>query len=103
MDTAGQLLQRVPGFFCGSHPYLWYYRARKSAGVFSRGKQVINTGWTQTGRRWTDSNLWDTWFRCLALAEIEAVLPTPQGQGFSRCRFHDMIGLGHFGAGGDRT
>lgn len=37
-------------------------------------KNMIETGWSNVGRRWDQSSLWDTWFRLLALAEIEIVL-----------------------------
>jgi hypothetical protein len=34
----------------------------------------IETGWSDDGRAWDQSSLWDTWFRLLALAEIERIL-----------------------------
>ncbi len=34
----------------------------------------IETGWSDVGRAWNQSSLWDTWFRLLSLAEIELIL-----------------------------
>lgn len=34
----------------------------------------IHTHWSSYSRHWYESNLWDTWFRVLALARIEAAL-----------------------------
>lgn len=34
----------------------------------------IETGWSDAGRGWGQSSLWDTWFRLLGMAEIELML-----------------------------
>lgn len=34
----------------------------------------IETGWSDDGRAWDQSSLWDTWFRLLGMAEIELIL-----------------------------
>ena len=91
-DTA----RRIPVIFSRHHPYLCYYRARKTLGVLLLKKHLIYTGWTRKDRRWTDSNLWDTWFRCLALAEIETVAPMQSNINATNLRFHKTIGLGFF-------
>lgn len=88
-------------FFAGKDPYLWYYRIRKSVGTLARYKEKIHTGWTKYGRAWNESNLWDTWFRCLALAEITRVLNEEKYLSFMNTRFHDMIGLGYFNINND--
>jgi hypothetical protein len=90
------LMRHFPFYFSGHHPYLWYYRARRTFGVFLRKEQIIQTGWTKEGRAWADSNLWDTWFRCLALAEIESVLPCFSDTSLRSAKFHKTIGLGYF-------
>jgi prenyltransferase beta subunit len=82
-------------YFSGRHPYLWYYRLRRVLSAFLRRKSPIQTGWTCRGRTWTDSNLWDTWFRCLSLAEIETIIPSEHDTGFKNARFHRMVGFGH--------
>lgn len=94
--TCLDIVRHVPIFFSGHHPYLWYYRLRKTFGCLIRRNTSTLTGWTRKGRRWTDSNLWDTWFRCLALAEIGTIIPFQPDMGLRNARFHKAIGLGHF-------
>ena len=36
--------------------------------------KFINTHWTKYSRKWNESDLWDTWFRLLAIARIEIFL-----------------------------
>lgn len=56
------------------HPYLLYLSLRTA---FS-GQRHLNTrqktGWSSQSWGWSQSSLWDTWFRTLAIAEIETVL-----------------------------
>lgn len=78
--------------FSGSNPYLWYFRLRKTASSTIKHKSVINTHWTNKGRRWNQSDLWNTWFRCLTLAEIEnTIFSSSSDWNFQKC-----IGLGYF-------
>jgi hypothetical protein len=95
ITLCSDILRDIPRIFSGHSPYLWYYRARKTLGVFLRNDKLILTGWTRKGRKWTDSDLWDTWFRCLALAEIETIIK-PQADEVKKTRFHQTIGLGYF-------
>ena len=73
-------------------PYLYCYRAKATLRSMRPKVSTIRTGWTQIGRTWTDSNLWDTWFRCLAIAEVQTAL----SEADLPWRFHDVIGLGWF-------
>jgi len=71
---------------------LWQMRFKHMCINSRRSRAVIKTQWTNRARAWSQSNLWDTWFRCLALAEIDAVL----NNGHDRWKFHSSIGLGWF-------
>lgn len=52
----------------------------------------IHTHWSQYSRRWDESDLWDSWFRMLALARIEVALdPACAG----RWGFIDYPGIGY--------
>lgn len=80
--------------FKGANPYLWYYRL-KTMVVNSRKKRAkIYTHWTKEGRSWDQSNLWDTWFRCLTVAEIETVLRKSATK--IDWKFHKFIGVGYY-------
>ena len=50
----------------------------------------INTHWTKYSRSWNESDLWDTWFRLLAIARIDRFLKL----GLWNWKFSKYIGLG---------
>ena len=52
----------------------------------------IQTHWSRYSRRWDESNLWDTWFRMLALARIDVAI-NPENA--SRWGFIDYPGIGY--------
>jgi hypothetical protein len=56
----------------------------------------IHTHWTQYSREWSESNLWDTWFRLLTIARIDTALC---GENRSRWGFIDFPGIGYHGSG----
>ena len=45
-------------------------RIRYIASIYLKNKEKIYTHWSTYPRRWDESNLWDTWFRLLALKLI---------------------------------
>jgi len=55
-------------------PYLVYLSLRHAFSAQRQLKTKLETGWSAVGRDWSQSSLWDTWFRTLAVAEIETVL-----------------------------
>jgi len=70
------------------HPYLLYEATKTVLQGQLHLAKPLRTGWSTEGRRWTDSSIWDTWFRVLALAEIETVLsPEPQSSVWRRVDF----------------
>ncbi len=50
----------------------------------------ISTHWTKYSRSWNESDLWDTWFRLLAIARIDKVF----NLGLWNWKFPKYIGLG---------
>ena len=88
------LIRQMPYYIRGGTPYLWYYRLRKAVG-FMRSPDNIVTGWVPEGRKWSQSNLWDTWFRLLAMAEIANVISLIDDAQMGNTSFHGVIGLGH--------
>lgn len=90
----GDLIRQAPYYFKGNNPYLWYYRLRKAVGVMMRPDQ-ITTGWVPEARRWDQSNLWDTWFRLLAMAVIANSVHLENDCGMQLSRLHEVIGFGH--------
>ncbi|MGF1584841.1 MAG: hypothetical protein ACFCUM_05940 [Bacteroidales bacterium] len=47
--------------------------------------------WIKESQPWSESTLWDTWFRCLSIAEISCFIDSNY---YKRYRFHKHIGLG---------
>jgi len=77
------------------NPYLWYYRLRSTLNASRKKRECIQDHWTVNGRCWNQSDLWNTWFRCLTIAEIDKILSHADNVE-SRWNFHKCIGLGHF-------
>jgi len=88
--------RHVPIYFSGCRPYLWYYRSRVSLATVLKAGNLIHTGWTREPRWWSQSNLWDTWFRCLALTEIAQTIDRTTVQDFRDVNFQKAPGIGCF-------
>lgn len=52
----------------------------------------IRTHWSKYSREWGESNLWDSWFRMLTLARIDAALDPTRA---AMSGFVDFPGIGH--------
>jgi|APSaa5957512535_1039671.scaffolds.fasta_scaffold29059_1 hypothetical protein len=81
--------------YSGYNSYLWYYRLKATTVASRRKSRIIETHWTRKGRIWDQSDLWDTWFRCLALAEISETIQLSLNMEV-QWGFHKHIGLGYF-------
>jgi prenyltransferase beta subunit len=88
------LIKTCPFYFSGTNPWTWYFRIRRSAALVLRNETTIFTGWTGKSRKYDESNLWDTWFRSLSLAEIANVIQCGEEFGLAETHFHKTIGLG---------
>lgn len=91
----GDIVRQLPYYTSGHKPYHWYYRLRKAVGIV-RTRSRGATGWTPEGREWNQSNLWETWFRLLTLAEIANSIPLNDDCGMRETKFHGIVGLGYF-------
>jgi len=57
-----------------NRPSLFVERLRYALTLQRPKHDEIRSHWTAEGRRWNESNLWDTYFRMLALARIDVAL-----------------------------
>ena len=91
------LFKMLRQFFFGLEPYIWAQRLKASVAAVLMKKTENHTGWVKSTRKVDRSNLWDTWFRCLSLAEIAQTLnDCNNSSNEQKIRFHKMIGLGNF-------
>ena len=77
--------------FSGLNPYPCCFRLRKTLSKSRKRNSEILTQWSRTGKKWGQSDLWNTWFRCLTIAEIETTL-----YGSCDWNFQKFVGLGFF-------
>jgi len=66
-------------------------RGRYFAALQSPKHDRMHTHWTHVSRKWSESNLWDTWFRLLTIARIDVAL---NKENFVRWGFIDFPGIG---------
>ena len=69
-----------------------YQRLRHTLSISRTSHQLMNNHWSQVGHSWDKSNMWNTWFRSLAIAEIITALKL-ENQNFN---FQKHIGLGYY-------
>jgi hypothetical protein len=75
--------------------YLWYRSGRAGLVTWLRRRPMLKTGWASQPRAWSTSSVFDTWFRCVAIAEIGKIL----GESPYACypwKFLSIPGLGWF-------
>lgn len=75
--------------------YYWYRNWRAAVVTQLRRKPKLKTGWTSQARDWSESSVFDTWFRSLTIAEICCVLTDMPYAGFP-WKFLSVPGLGWF-------
>jgi prenyltransferase beta subunit len=95
MTSLIDFFRYIPFYFSNRSPYLWYYRARNCLRTFFKQDTPVYD-WAEKGRSSKESNLWDTWFRCLTLAEIMRTLDSQRKADGICWRFHKTVGLGYF-------
>ena len=66
-------------------------RGRYFAALQSPKHDRMHTHWTQISRKWSESNLWDTWFRLLTVARIDVAM---NSKNHDRWGFIDFPGIG---------
>ncbi len=89
------ILLRASSLFSISHlrPFNYGFKERLKYSIYLlQGKHnCITTHWTKYSRNWNESDLWDTWFRLLAIARIDVAF----GLNLKKWNFPDYIGLGY--------
>lgn len=77
----------------GCAPFPTYFKFRKTLSNSRKECAIIHTHWTKKGRAWDQSDLWNTWFRCLTIAIIDTVLGSNRSE--TEWNFQKSIGLGY--------
>lgn len=54
--------------------FYWYLSWRAALVIQIRRRPQLKTGWVPQPRDWHESSVFDTWFRCLTIAEISQVV-----------------------------
>jgi hypothetical protein len=89
--TAGNL-RRMLRHVVGAPKGARAERARLAAALLRPRHRRIHTHWSRYSRQWNESNLWDSWFRMLALARIEVAFDPAAS---SRWGFMSYPGIGY--------
>ncbi len=87
------IIRNMPFIFSGFRPYQSYYRLRRAISIIRYGQFKVRTGWTAKDRTWNESNLWDTWFRTIILADIEKSKTADTIK--TDAKYQTFIGLGN--------
>ena len=75
--------------------YYCYQSWRAAMTTQVRRRPNLKTGWASQPRDWAESSIFDTWFRCVTIAEISKVLPDTPYASFP-WKFLSVPGLGWF-------
>ena len=70
-------------------------RLRRAVTLLRPKNSRIHTHWTEYSRDWSESNLWDSWFRMLCLARIDVAF---NPSNISNWGFIDYPGIGYHSA-----
>ncbi|WP_320045053.1 hypothetical protein [uncultured Desulfobacter sp.] len=80
--------------FLNKNPLISYFRLYATINAAIKKRKYRCDHWTDKKRFWRNSDLWNTWFRCLTIAQIDSTFNRVNGE--RQWRFHDFIGLGYF-------
>lgn len=84
-------LNQIVFVYSNFNSKLFKIKLRKTMGYIFRNRNEIVVNWFDKSRKINESNLWDTWFKVLAIAEIEAFFNVK-----SKFNFQKAIGLGNY-------
>lgn len=73
-----------------------YLKFKKLFAIVKAKKKNVLTHWHLVPYQWSESNLWDTWFRILTLAIADSSLNGTPDSEVQRWKFHNLIGLGYY-------
>ena len=68
-------------------------RLRYFIALNRKSNSLMHTHWTKKSRKWSESNIWDTWFRIMTIARIDIAL---NKKNLSRWKFIKFPGIGHY-------
>ena len=88
-------LKYLPYYFTGNNPFVWWSRFKTTSLISLKKNRLIQNHWSNIGHAWHESDLWNTWFRLLAICEIESSVEIDDKL-FDNCKFQNFIGLGFF-------
>jgi hypothetical protein len=74
-----------------------YHKFKTIAPIYLFNQRKLFVHWNKKGCFWDQSDLWNTWFRCLTLAKIENALTINKDQIKHKWKFHESIGFGWIG------
>ncbi len=84
-------LRRAIRHCAAGRGHVRWERSRRFLSLLRAKHERIRTHWTAYSRGWSESNLWDSWFRMLTVARIEVALC---GSSSSRWGFMSYPGIG---------
>jgi hypothetical protein len=84
-------LQRTAAHIAAGRGRARLERLRQGLTLLRPRHDRIHTHWSRYSRRWSESNLWDSWFRMLAVARIEVAFDAAKAR---RWGFIDFPGIG---------
>jgi len=85
-------LYKMAGHVVASNKESFYERARHCLTLLRSKNNKISTHWSLYNREWSESDLWDSWFRMLTIARIRIYLGVDS---ISDWGFIDYSGIGH--------
>ncbi len=88
------IIGRSNFIFSDLNPYHSFLRFK--ATLRESRSNIMKTHWVKIGHKWNHSDLWNTWFRCLTLAEIVRSISFDNSLSNLKWKFHNTIGLGYF-------
>lgn len=86
-----QLFKGISNYNNDRNPVSLLYRYKEMIRHLRKANQYHRNHWTNDTYRLEESDLWNTWFRLLTLAQIEKTYLEN-----TQWNFHKSIGLGHF-------
>ena len=83
--------------FYGNIPYIWYSRIKTTLPILIKKNYIYRTNWVKSNLYYNKSDLWNTWFKCLTIAEIETFFQNENSNNIKNgnWNFHKFIGLGY--------
>lgn len=72
----------------------WLFRFKRISYDIIKKRQKYSSAWVDHSHCFSQSDIFSTWFRCLSIAEINAVLNRDRPNAQTRFKFHTFPGIG---------